>query len=207
MASDEINKYYSETINRAVREDLVVATDLVEGEKIALDCGCGAGTDIAFLRTKGFVVHAFDIEEQSIKICAERFENDSKALLSKDSFSSYEYPSATLINADASLFYCAETEFDDVWSKIYHSLQPGGIFCGAFLGPDDEMAGPNYDKQAYWSDVMVFDEAELKSKFEKFELVKFTEHNISGKTPVGTAHRWHIYSVIAKKTNSTHGGK
>ena len=199
MATEEINKYYSETINRTVREDLIIATDLVGSDKIALDCGCGAGTDISFLRAKGFIVYAFDIEEQSINICREQFKHDEKVFLSQDSFSSYDYPKSTLINADASLFYCTETEFSSVWDNIYDSLQPDGIFCGSFLGPDDQMAKPDYNKQAYWSDVMVFEESELRLKLKRFELIKFAEHNISGLTPTGAPHRWHIYSVVAKK--------
>ena len=202
MATDEIKKYYSETVNRKVRDDLIIASDLVGGDRIAVDCGCGAGTDISFLRANGFIVHAFDIEEESIKICRERFRTDPNVFLSKNSFSLYDYPRASLINADASLFYCTESEFESVWGNICDSLELNGIFCGSFLGPEDEMAAPSYDKDAYWSDVMVFEESELRSKFNKFELIKFTEHNVLGETPTGTAHRWHIYSVIAKKIES-----
>jgi 2-polyprenyl-3-methyl-5-hydroxy-6-metoxy-1,4-benzoquinol methylase len=48
---------------------LVYAVSLIGNEKIAVDCGCGAGSDIAYLRNEGFTVYAFDIEEASIKIC------------------------------------------------------------------------------------------------------------------------------------------
>lgn len=173
MATEEILEYYSDTANRDVRDDLVFATSLIEKEKVAIDCGCGAGSDIAYLRGEGFIVHAFDIEEESIKICRERFERDKSVFLSQDSFSSYEYPKSTLVVADASLFFCPEVEFDSVWNNIYNSLGVGGIFCGSFLGPNDTMAGPNYDEEAYWSHVLVFHEEVLRSTLSKFEVLKF----------------------------------
>lgn len=51
-----------------------------------------------------------------------------------------------------------ENEFDNVWSKILQSLGSGGIFCGSFLGPNDSMASPDFDRDAYWPNVLVFEE-------------------------------------------------
>lgn len=42
----------------------MLAAKLVDGPRIAVDCGCGAGSDIAFLRSEGFVVYTFDTERQ-----------------------------------------------------------------------------------------------------------------------------------------------
>lgn len=199
MATEEILEYYAETTNRDIREDLVFATSLIGSEKIAVDCGCGAGSDIAYLRKEGFIVYAFDIEEESIIICKERFESDNNVFLSRNSFSSYDYPKSTLIVADASLFFCPEAEFDSVWSKLYDSLTTGGIFCGSFLGPNDTMAGPDYDREAFWPNVMVFTEDEVRKNFTGFDIIKWTEHEVSGETAQGTPHHWHIFSVVAKK--------
>ena len=199
MATEEIIEYYVETANRETRPDLVFAMSLIQNNKIAIDCGCGAGSDIAYLRNEGFIVYAFDIEEESIKICRERFYGDEHTFLSQDSFSSFDYPKSTLVVADASLFFCPETEFEDAWNKIYDSLTTGGIFCGSFLGPKDTMASPSYDKDAYWSDILILKEEDLRSKLKEFEVLKFTEHNVSGKTPQGFPHQWHVYSVVAKK--------
>ncbi len=200
MASEEIIAYYAETANREIRPDLIFATSLIESSKIAIDCGCGAGSDIAYLRKERFIVHAFDIEEESIKICKERFKGDESVLLSQNSFSSFNYPKSTLVVADASLFFCPETEFEQVWNKIYDSLTTDGVFCGSFLGPKDTMAGLSYDKSAYWSNILTFKEEDLWSKLKAFEVLKFTEHNMAGETPQGLPHQWHIYSVVAKKS-------
>ncbi len=199
MAKDEIEEYYAETANREVRPDLVLATRLIKSSKTAIDCGCGAGSDIAYLRKEGFIVYAFDIEEESIKICRERFRGDEDVFLSRDSFSSFDYPKSSLVVADSSLFFCPETEFEKVWSKICRSLSKGGIFCGSFLGPKDTMASPNYNRDAYWPNILVFEEEDLRSRLKEFEVIKFTEHNVSGETPQGFSHQWHIYSVVAIK--------
>ena len=199
MATKEILEYYADTTDRSARDDLVFATSLIKNEKIAVDCGCGAGSDIAYLRNKGFTVHAFDIEDKSIKLCKERFEDDEQVFLSKDSFNSYDYPKSRLLVADASLFFCLESEFEHVWAKMIKSLDKDGIFCGSFLGSNDTMAGPDYDKEAFWPHVLVFNEESLRAKFSMCEVLRFTEHNVSGETPQGIPHQWHIYSVVAVK--------
>jgi hypothetical protein len=57
--------------------------------------------------------------------------------------------------------------------------------CGSFFGPLDSMAGPTYDKRAFWPDVTVFDATEVEAFFESFEIRRFTEHNTSGEHTTG----------------------
>lgn len=155
---------------------------------MAIDCGCGAGTDIAFLRANGFSVHAFDIEAEAITRYQRRFIGDGKVTLSQDSFSTYHYPRASLIVADASLFFCPEDEFKVVWKKINKALLPGGVFVGSFLGPKDTMAGTGYDRDAFWPNVLVASEHKVKEWLRPFEVVSFTEHRKSGTETDGGYH-------------------
>jgi hypothetical protein len=99
------------------------------------------------------------------------------------------------------LFFCPKSDFDDVWRSMSGCLHPEGVFCGSFLGPLDSMAGPTYDKTAFWPDVTVFSAMEVKALFEGFVIRRFTEHKTSGNAPQGTPHDWHIFSVVAKKSN------
>ena len=200
MTSAEIKEYYEATTDREVRSDLVYAFDLIDEPKIAVDCGCGAGSDIEYLLTKGFKVYGFDSERLSVSRCKKRFRGNANVVLSRDSFSSFKYPRASLVLADASLFFCPENDFDSVWSKMYECLYPKGIFCGSLLGPEDTMAGPNYDKDAFWSSILVFNEKRLRSVFSNYyEILRFTEHKSSGKSPQGIPHHWHVFSVVARK--------
>ena len=202
MPSKEIQKYFDATADRETRNDLWMAVNLVESDRVAIDCGCGAGSDIAFLRSQDFLVHAFDIEEESVSRCRERFRDDREVLLSKASFTTYEYPRASLIVADASLFFCPKDEFCRVWQKITNSLLPNGVFSGSFLGLEDTMAGPNYNKEAYWPDVLVTSEEKIMRWLKGFKVESFIEHRSSGKTPDGELHQWHIFSVVAKKESN-----
>ena len=60
MCSD-LQRYYEETEQREIREDLRFAVaELDTNERLAVDCGCGSGADIAYLLGEGFTVHAFD---------------------------------------------------------------------------------------------------------------------------------------------------
>jgi SAM-dependent methyltransferase len=202
MPPEEILNYFDVTANRETRDDLRLAVSLIEGDKVAIDCGCGAGSDISFLRSHDFFVHAFDIESESISRCRARFKDDSNVLLSHSSFNTFKYPNVSLIVADASLFFCPEDEFSEVWCKITNALIPNGVFSGSFLGPEDTMAGPSYNKESYWPDVLIFSKEKVKNLFNNYKIESFTEHKTSGKTPDGQLHQWHIYSVVAKKESN-----
>ena len=199
MVTQEIKEYYDSTEQREIRTDLEYAASIVAAPKVAIDCGCGAGADIAYLLEHGFMVYGFDVEEESILRCQRRFKNNNNVCLLKSSFESFNYPKASLVVADASLFFCPKQHFDDVWLSIESALISGGIFCGSFLGPEDTMAGPEYDKSSLWTNVLVLNERQVRSKFDSFQIQRFTEHKKSGLTPQGIPHEWHIFSIIAKK--------
>ncbi len=61
------------------------------------------------------------------------------------------------------------------------------------------MASKSFDRNNYWSDILVFTKQEVKKLFNNYEIYKFNEHRSSGKTPDGKAHNWHIFSVVAIK--------
>jgi len=199
MKFPEITEYFKNSRDRKTREDLIFAASQIQKESVVIDCGCGSGADISYLRNCGFVVYAFDIEIEAISICEERFAGDDKVFLFQDSFTSFKYPNASLVNADASLFFCGMNQFDSVWANISDALIPNGIFCGSFLGLDDGMAGGDIDKGAYWPNVTVFQEQDLRARFTSFNVLRFTEHRVSGKLPNGHSTFWHIYSVVAQQ--------
>ncbi len=203
MPSAAISKYFDATENRKIRDELRFAVENADGPKTAVDCGCGAGADINYLVRQGFVVYGFDVEEESISRCKARFQNLSNVRLSRSSFSSYAFPKASLVVADASLFFCPKPEFAEVWKNICECLNPGGVFCGSFLGPEDMMAGPKYSTVDYWPEVTVLEENEVKALFASFEILRFNVHKSSGIAPAGDIHDWHIFSVVAKKPNKS----
>ncbi len=199
MTSREIVEYFDSTSSRDTRADLKLAVKLLDGPKVAIDCGCGAGSDIAYLLSNGFVVYAFDIESESISRCKKRFANDNNIRLVQATFSSFHYPNASLIVAEASLFFCPENEFTAVWNKITTSLRPKGIFVGSFLGSEDTMASLGYKRDNFWPEVLVVTEKQIRDWLNGFKIISFTEHKTTGKSINSARHQWHIFSVVAQK--------
>ncbi|MGH1469978.1 MAG: class I SAM-dependent methyltransferase [Cellvibrionaceae bacterium] len=203
MSSVEITKYFDATESREIREDLLFSVSVINDPRVAIDCGCGAGADIEYLVNNGFTVYGFDIEQESISRCQSRFNGVGNVFLSQSSFSTFDYPQASLVVADASLFFCPSSEFDKVWSKIDQCLLPNGLFCGSFLGKEDTMAIPGENPSVFWPEVTAFEESEVMELFKDFEVLRFKTHKSTGKTPQGVTHNWHIIQVVAQKPNKS----
>ena len=183
--------------NREVRADLSFAVEQLDTRGTAVDCGCGAGSDIAYLAGLGFTVHAFDFDADAVDRCRARFINRQDVLVSEATFTSFDYPSSVLLVADASLFFCPRIECDEAWRKIASSLLPGGIFSGSFLGERDSQA----TGQNYWNQALPLSESEVRNLFLDFQILRWNEHEADGFDPQGEACHWHIYSVVARKNS------
>jgi SAM-dependent methyltransferase len=203
MVSKEITKYFDATEFREIREDLIFAMKMTSEPKIAIDCGCGAGADIDYLVRNGFTVYGFDIEQESVSRCQSRFDGIKNVILSLSSFGAFNYPQASLVVADASLFFCPRAEFKSVWKNIDQCLQSNGVFCGSFLGKEDTMAEVGNNPSVFWPEVTAFDESEVKELFKNFDLLSFKVHKSTGKTSQGVAHNWHIFQVVAQKSSKS----
>lgn len=199
MSNENISRYFDATEFRDTREDLVYAVSMVSEPRIAIDCGCGAGADIEYLICNGFTVHGFDIEDESISRCRVRFNANDNVVLSRSSFVEFEYPQASLVVADASLYFCSISEFKKVWSNIDRCVLSGGIFCGLFLGKEDTMALSGKKPTVFWPAITAFDEPGVLVIFDNYELLRFKRHKSRGMTSLGTLHDWHIFQVVARK--------
>lgn len=105
---------------------------------VAIDCGCGAGNESAYLLSKGFNVHAFDISIDAQKVCTDRFKDDSKFIFYHESFEDFNFPPASLIIASSSLFFCNPSYFYSVIKRMTNALPEGGILVVDLLGTQDE---------------------------------------------------------------------
>lgn len=192
--------YYEKTQNHPPDPTLEFAQSRVSADlpKIAIDCGCGAGRNTELLRKRDFEVFAFDLDDEAITICSKRFEKDSGAHFTIDSFQSFEYPRASLTVASYSLFFCPAEEFDESWQRIRSSLISGGVFYGTFLGPKDSWAIGG-GAQNGTLPVISHTENEVRTLFDGFEIEGFDERNFDSKTVNGSEKHWHTYSVIAKR--------
>ncbi|UIP29657.1 MULTISPECIES: class I SAM-dependent methyltransferase [Photobacterium] len=197
MATIDWQTYLFPSALQAPRTHLVEAHQLL-GErlrgKVAVDCGCGHGRDTFYLLEQHYRVYAFDSNLESLRQLSTHPLAASNPLLDLQhcSFSEYRFPKAHLVNASASLFFCPRTDFYGVWQKIVQCLNPGGIFCGHFLGMND-------DDSDFSDKVMTHSKPELERLFSQFYVVSWQQrHEVSSRL-TGEKRQWHIHTLIAMK--------
>ena len=193
--SAQWNEYYQKILNQPHRPNVENAVNLLKLEsKVALDIGCGIGRDSHFLLEQGFNVHAFDSHEDAVKTCLTRFEGHKRFSISQCCFTEFDYPQCSLVIANASLFFCPDESFEQVWTKISSALQPGGIFCGDFLGVKDSWVASEMHPN-----ITALTKKEVESLFADYELISLNERDEDGTTVVGSPKHWHMFSVTARK--------
>ncbi|CAI3155087.1 tRNA (cmo5U34)-methyltransferase [Acinetobacter oleivorans] len=161
---------------------------------IAIDCGCGAGNESAYLLSKGFNVHAFDISIDAQKVCAERFKDESRFSFYHESFEDFNFPSASLIIASSSLFFCDPSYFDRVIKRIINALSEGGILVVDLLGTQDEWVIREPTKFIGFTyqdivDLFLYD----------FNLLFHKEMNENLPLLNGFIKSWHLHMLILQK--------
>lgn len=187
-------EYYKQALSRPHLKRTEFAVRLNQsGLKVAIDCGCGAGSDIEYLERQGFHVYGFDINPDSIALCQTRFSTKSSVKVSVSSFESFDYPTSGIVIANSSLFFAASNQFEASWNSITSTIAAGGVFAGDFMGAKDSWANN------YRSPTTPLSEAEVRALFSAFDIVKFNERDEISKTLLGKVKRWHSYSVVAVK--------
>ncbi|MFC3853203.1 methyltransferase domain-containing protein [Salinispirillum marinum] len=74
-------QYYGKALGRKHAPKTELALKLnTTGLHVAVDCGCGTGSDIAYMAEQGYLVQGFDMNPDAVAICHERNEQGSTAL-------------------------------------------------------------------------------------------------------------------------------
>jgi tellurite methyltransferase len=164
---------------------------------IAVDLGCGSGTDTLVMLEKGWQVVAVDSDRGSLTMLEQTVPMSIKPRLTlvQKSFADVELPRALLINASFSLPFCQPEYFDTAWKKITNSLLQGGRFAGHFFGPHDSWATN--------SSMTFHTRQQLIDLFEDVTIESLDETIKVGKTLGGKEKQWHVFhTVIHKKWKS-----
>lgn len=186
--------YYAKALARAHAPRTAFAAGLNQtGLRSAIDCGCGTGSDIAYLAQLGYQVHGFDINPDAISICQKRFACEPRVALTAISFEAFDYPVCALVIANASLYFAAPSRFQATWQAINTSLVPGGVFAGDFMGVNDSWAS------GYRSPTTALSREQVQALFSDYEIVQLDERDEQGKTLIGKIKHWHSFSVVAIK--------
>jgi len=159
---------------------------------VAIDLGCGDGTETLALLARGWTVFAVDGAPEAIaRLRASVMPEDAARLTTcVASFHELELPDADFAYAGLSLPFCAPDDFAEVWRRIAVALRPRGIFAGHFFGTRDSWAGT--------PDMSFQSREEVEALLAGFDLHVLKEQDEDGPAVSGPKH-WHVFHVIASK--------
>lgn len=165
--------------------------------KIAIDCGCGAGNESAYLLEQGFIVHAFDAATDAVDICHSRFSSHplrQNIHISQHQFEHFHYPANHLSIALFSLFFCPVQDLTRVLDKITEALMSNGIFLLNLLGPEDQWVKQNLEKFS------CFSRLDIKKRFDAHFKIIY-QHESCEQRPLanGQLKLWHTHLLILQK--------
>lgn len=192
--SDPWQPYLQKSLNKPPNPVTTAAAKLNHsGFNKAVDVGCGVGNDSAALLDLGYQVAAYDGSAEAVRICSERFANEPDFYIEQARFESFDYPQTGLVIAFSSLFFCEPEYFAAAWFNLKSAIQPGGVFVGHFLGPEDDWA------QGYRLPTCPLSKARVLSLFDAFRIHTYKEQNEIGSTRLGFDKNWHTHQVLAIK--------
>jgi SAM-dependent methyltransferase len=163
-----------------------------ERVRVAIDLGCGDGSETLALLARGWMVVAVDSAPEAIARLRASVPLEGTARLTTvvGAFHEVELPDADFVYAGLSLPFCAPGDFVDVWRAVTHALRGGGAFAGHFFGPHDSWAST--------PDMTFHTREQLKGLFTGFDVHVFREQDEDGTAVSGPKH-WHVFHVIATK--------
>jgi SAM-dependent methyltransferase len=188
MAEPTWSDYYEANEGRAPRDQLLDVLARFAEPGMAIDLGCGSGIDTLGMLDRGWDVLAIDAEVEAIERLRRRA-GDRPALETRRSpMEDIELPSADLVWASYSLFFCDPARFPDVWTRIRTAVRPGGRFAGELLGERDTWASRD--------DGTSMTRSQAEALFEDWTVERFEEEENDGEACSGPKH-WHLFHVIA----------
>ena len=162
--------------------------------EFALDLGCGTGIDTLELLSKGWNVIAIDKQADALHLFRQNaFSSfDDRLKLIHGAFESVDLPTVDLINASFSLPFCSPENFEDLWERITNAIKPEGRFAGHFLGLNDSWATNG--------EMTFLNKQQVHHLFDSFSIEWIEESEKDGKTISGKGKHWHVFHVVAKKS-------
>lgn len=170
---------------------LLPTLDPVGRPLLAIDLGCGDGTEAIELLKRGWNVFAIDNHPDAIARLQAQAWPEHRARLTADtvSFRDSVLPRADLIYAGLSLPFCEPTSFNEVWRQIQGALRPNAWFVGHLFGARHGWAGKAG---------MTFVTAEqVASLLGNLRIHLLREQDEDGDSFSGPTH-WHVFHVIAQ---------
>ena len=108
--------------------------------------------------------------------------------ISRSCFENIELPKTQLLTAFFSLPFYNPQKFDELWDKIYNSIENDGYFAGQLFGDRDA-----------WNvvdSINTFSIDEVKDYLKKFKIIKLEEVEYVRESD---NKKWHYYDIIVQK--------
>jgi SAM-dependent methyltransferase len=195
-------EYYRAIEGRSLRPLFMDAMPFLPAQRtddqtfVAIDLGCGDGTETIALLARGWTVIAVDRAPEAIARLRAAVPPEDGARLTTfvAPFHELELPDANFVYAGLSLPFCDTREFDEVWRRISTAVRSLGVFAGHFFGPHDSWAG---------TAGMTFQtREEVEALLGGFDVHLLHEQDEDGAAVSGPKH-WHVFHVIASKRASS----
>lgn len=159
---------------------------------VALDLGCGSGSEAEFLAKNGFMVDAIDKSEMAIKFTRERCQGLTVDALLGD-FLEFEYRPDyySVVVAINSLPFVPPDRAPALIADIQRSLKPGGAAILAVYGPDH--AWKDRADMSFWQP------EEFRAVWNAFDIPHFQEYRGAWPLLTGEEIYQHRIHLVAKK--------
>ena len=180
--------YQNETYGDNVCKLLI---EFLDNYKIdnAIDLGCGSGNETVYMIKNGIKVLAID-RQLNQDFILNRLSDSEKQLISfkESSFEDVELPKTKLLTAFFSIPFCNPNNFDELWTKIYNSIEDNGYFVGQLFGDRDA-----------WNvveSINTFSIDKVKEYLKNYNIIKLEEIEYVREND---NKKWHFYDIIAQK--------
>ena len=155
----------------------------------AIDLGCGSGNETVYMVKNGIKVLAID-RQLNQDFILNRLSDSEKQLISfkESSFEDVELPKTKLLTAFFSIPFCNPNNFNELWTKIYNSIEDNGYFVGQLFGDRDA-----------WNvveSINTFSIDKVKEYLKNYNIIKLEEIEYVREND---NKKWHFYDIIAQK--------
>lgn len=180
--------YQNETYGDDVCKLLIEFLDNYKIEN-AIDLGCGSGNETFYMIKNGIKVLAIDRQLNQDFILNRLSDNEKKMISFKESsFEDVELSKTKLLTAFFSIPFCNPNNFDELWTKIYNSIEDNGYFVGQLFGDRDALN--------VVESINTFSIDKVKEYLKNYNIIKLEENEYVRESD---NKKWHFYDIIAQK--------
>lgn len=189
-------EYYRQLSGRPPRPLALRAAELAPAPGLALDLGCGDGTETQFLLKQGWRVIAVDLEPAAVELTRNRTERYENLTVEVADLVQYTPDRADLILASATLPFIPAGAFSKIWEKLLSALNPHGLLAVHLFGDRDSWAAGENAVEG-----MTFHtRRQVEDLLQGLEILRFQEDEFDGGSGRGPKH-WHRFEVIARRSS------